>query len=151
MKRIISVLAAVLISSTILASSATAGPATEALSSCMADNTTGKDRKDMARWIFVGMSAHPEIQSLSNVTETNRDQLDRMLAAMVTRLLTENCRAQAKMAIEKEGGEALKTAFSVMGKLAMQELMTNSEVNSSFTRFAKYLDESKIYSAFSNN
>ncbi len=150
MKRIISVLAAVLVSSAITASSAMAGPATDALATCMADNTTGKDRKDLARWIFVGMSAHPEIQRLSKVTETNRDQLDRMMAAMVTRLLTENCRVQTKLAMEKDGSEALKTAFGVMGKLAMQELMANAEVNSSFTRFARYLDENKIKSAFPN-
>jgi hypothetical protein len=152
MKRIISVLAAVLIScSTITASSAIAGQATDALITCMSDNTTGKDRKDLARWIFVGMSVHPEIQSLSNVTETDRDQLDRIMATIVTRLMTENCQVQAKLAMEKEGGEApLYSAFSVMGKLAMQELMANPEVKSAFSRFAKYLDMDKLHSTFSN-
>ena len=151
MKRIISALAAVLIGSTIIASSAIAGPATNALITCMADNTTGKDRKDLARWIFVGMSVHPEIQSLSKVTETDRDQLDRKMAAIVTRLLTENCQVQAKLAMEKEAGEApLKAAFGVMGRLAMQELMTNPEIQSAFTGFAKYLDTNKLNSEFSN-
>ncbi len=151
MKRIISALAAVLIGSTITASSAIAGPATDALSTCMADNTTGKDRKDLARWIFVGMSVHPEIQSLSKVSKTDRDQLDRKMAAIVTRLLTENCKVQAKLAMEKEAGEApLRAAFGVMGKLAMQELMTNPEAQSAFTSFAKYLDTNKINSSFSN-
>jgi hypothetical protein len=28
-------------------------------SSCMADSSTGKDRKELARWIFVAMSSHP--------------------------------------------------------------------------------------------
>ena len=151
MKRIISALAAVLIGSTIIASSAIAGPATNALITCMADNTTGKDRKDLARWIFVGMSVHPEIQSLSKVTETDRDLLDRKMAAIVTRLLTENCQVQAKLAMEKEAGEApLKAAFGVMGRLAMQELMTNPEIQSAFTGFAKYLDTNKLNSEFSN-
>jgi len=151
MEKIISVLAAVLISLTMTVSSAIAGPATDALITCMADNTTGKDRKDMARWIFVIMSAHPEMLRLSNVTEKDRDQLDRITAAIVTRLLTEDCRAQAKLAMDKEGGEApLTTAFGVMGKLAMQELMTNSEVTSAATSFTKYLDKNKLTAAFSS-
>jgi hypothetical protein len=151
MKRIISVMAAVLIGLTIIASSAIAGPATDSLVTCMADNTTGKDRKDMARWIFVIMSAHPEIQRFSKVSETDRDQLGRIMAAIVTRLLIEDCQVQAKLAMEKEGDDApLKTAFGVMGKLAMQELMANPEVNSAATSFAKYLDTKKLSSAFSN-
>ncbi len=70
---------------------------------------------------------------------------------MVTRLMTENCQMQAKLAIEKEAGEApLQAAFGVMGKLAMQELMANSEVTSTFSRFAKYLDMDKLRSTFSS-
>ncbi len=49
MKRIILALAAVLIGSSFTASSTIAGPATDALITCMSDNTTGKDRKDLAR------------------------------------------------------------------------------------------------------
>lgn len=149
MKKIFSVSVAVFISLTIFATSVIAGPATDALTTCMTDNTTGKDRKDMARWIFGIMSVHPEIQRLSNVTETDRDQLDRLLADMATRLLTENCKEQTKIAMEKEGSESpLKTAFGVIGKLAMQELMANSEVNSASSSFAKYLDMNKITAAF---
>jgi hypothetical protein len=151
MKTVILALAVLFIGSTITPSAATAGPATDALTACMSDNTSGKDRKDMARWIFVGMSVHPEIKSLSNVTETDRDQLDVTMAALVTRLLTENCKVQAKLAMEKESGEApLKAAFGVVGQLAMQELLANPEVNSTFTRFAKFLDNDKLQSAFSN-
>jgi len=150
MKKIVSALATVIVGAAITASSATAGSATDALTACMADNTTGKDRKDLARWVFVGMSAHPEIQSLSKVTEANRDELDRMLATMVTRLMTENCRVQAKLAMENEGSAAFEAAFGAIGRLAMQELMSNPAVTSSFTRYAKYLDKNKINSAFSN-
>ncbi len=152
MKRIISILVVVFAGSIIIASSAVAGPATESLIACMSDNTTGKDRKDLARWIFVGMSIHPELQSLSNVTEADRDQLDRRMAAIVTRLLIESCQAQVKLAVEKERGEdPLKTAFTVMGQLAMQELMANAEVDSAFKKFVRYVDAEKLRSVFSGN
>lgn len=150
MNKIVTALAAVVIGSTIATSSAIAGPATDALGTCLSDNTTGKERKDLARWVFVGMSAHPDMQSLSKVTEANRDELDRMMATIVTRLMTENCRSQSKLAMEKDGAASFQAAFGAIGKLAMQELMSNPEVNSSFSKYSKYLDMNKINSAFSS-
>ncbi|MBJ6724602.1 hypothetical protein [Geomesophilobacter sediminis] len=145
MKKNILALGGILVGSLITATPVLAGPATDALITCMTDNTTGKDRKDMARWVFAGMSVHPTIESLSNVTDKDRDQFDKELARMVTRLLTENCKAEAKEALGKEAGEApLKAAFSVMGKLAMQELLNDPKVQATFTSFAKYLDEDKF-------
>ena len=40
-------------------------PAGDALGRCLADNTTGRGRKDLARWVFVSMAAHPEIRPLA--------------------------------------------------------------------------------------
>lgn len=147
MKTLILALAAILVGLITTATSSFAGQATDALIACMTDNTTGKDRKDMARWIFAGMAVHPEIQNFSNVTEIDREELDKKLAAIVTRLLTENCKTQTKLALEKEADEApIKTSFSVLGQLAMQELMSNSKVQTVFTSFAKYLDKEKFKS-----
>lgn len=143
-------LLAIIIGSATLASSAIAGPATEALGTCLSDNTTGKERKDLAKWVFIGMSAHPDMQGLSNITDANREDADRMLASIVTRLMTENCRSQAKAAMEKEGAASFQSAFAAIGKLAMQELMSDPKVHASFTNYSKYLDSNKINSAFSN-
>jgi hypothetical protein len=139
-----------ILSSVAAVSSATAGPATDALSTCVADNTSGKDRKDLAQWVFVAMSAHPEIQPLSHVTEANRDELDKKLAALATRLVTENCQAEAKAAIKTEGPDSFKVAFGALGQLAMQELMSNPAVNEAFGRYVKYLDNAKFEKAFAD-
>ena len=149
MKKITAALFAIVIGSVIATPFAIAGSATDALGTCLSDNTTGKERKDLARWIFVGMSTHPDMQGLSNVTDANREGLDRMMASIVTRLMTENCRSQAKLAMEKEGAAAFQAAFGAIGKLAMQELMSNPKVNASFTNYSKYLDTNKINSVFS--
>lgn len=45
MKNIVAILAASLFAT--IAPPSVAGPATDALTTCLADNTTGKDRKDM--------------------------------------------------------------------------------------------------------
>jgi hypothetical protein len=149
MKKIVRALAAILVGSVMIGSTAKAGPATDALASCLTDNTTGKDRKDMARWVFVGMSGHPEIQNLSNVTDADRDTVDRTIAALFTKLLAEKCPAQANLAAAEGGSESFRAAFEIIGKLAMQELMSNPKVNASFSRFTKYVDQNKMNSAFS--
>lgn len=149
MNKTIMNLAAVIIGLVISGAPAKAGPATDALSACLADSTTGKDRKDMARWVFVGMATHPDIKELSNVTETNRDELDRIVATLFTKLIAEKCPAQAKLAMKKDGDVAFRVAFKIIGELAMQELMSNSRVGASFTNFTKYLDRNKINTIFS--
>lgn len=148
MHKISIALAAIVIGSAITVSSASASPAADALGACLADNTTGKDRKGMMKWVFMAMSAHPEIHNLSNITEKKRDEVNRMMGAMITKLITESCPAQAKNAAAN-GGEAFKIAFEVVGRLGAQELMSNPEVNSSFSGFAKYMDKDKMNSVFS--
>lgn len=150
MKTFIKVIAAMVIASAVTVSSALADSATDALSSCLADNTTGKDRKELARWVFVVMASHPDIATLSNVTQANRNELDKVMATLVTRLMTESCPAQAQAAMQKDGSAALQIAFGVLGKLAMQELTSNPKVDASFSNFAKYIDQKKLNSSFLN-
>lgn len=148
MRKNLASLIIVTLASALITSPAIAGPAADVLGTCLSDNTTGKERKDMARWVYAGMSAHPDMQPLSKVTDAHREELDRMIATVFTRLVTENCRAQAKQAVEKEGSASFQAAFGVMGKLAMQELMSNPEVNTSFMRYTKYMDTNKINAVF---
>lgn len=128
---------------------ASAGPATDALSVCLADSTTGKDRKDLARWMFAGVSAHPEMRSLSKVTPEMRDNLDRNMGGIVTRLLTEDCSSQAALAMEQDGSESFEKAFGSIGRLAMQELMSNQDVTVAFSGYEKYLDKARFDAVFS--
>ncbi|MGA7595273.1 MAG: hypothetical protein WCA64_08750 [Gallionella sp.] len=147
MHKITTALAAILIFSAISIPPASATPSSDALGTCLADNTTGKDRKNMARWIFIAMSAHPEMHDISKVSKIDQDEVDKQMGNMITKLLTESCPAQAKRAMD-EGTEAFKTAFSVVGQLAMQELMNNPDVKSSIAGFQKYMNKDKINAVF---
>jgi hypothetical protein len=135
--------------SLLLSQAAFATPTTDALSTCLADNTTGKDRKDLARWIFLAMSVHPEIRSLSSATEVIRDEADRKMANLVTRLLTVNCETQTKEAVASEGNTGVFSAFKSLGEVAMRELMTNPDVTASIIGYAKYIDQKKLESVLS--
>jgi len=126
---------------------AMAGSYTDAMSACLADNTTGKDRKDLAKWIFVAMAAHPELQGLAVSPDKTREQMDMAIGALVTKLLSQSCAEQTRNAMQKEGNQAMQAAFSSLGQLAMQELMSNTSVRSSVSGFEKYLDRKKLEAA----
>ncbi len=129
--------------------SAHAGPKAEALANCLGDSTTGKDRKDLARWIFISMSSHPEIKDLSNVTQAARDGADDNAAKLFTALLTERCKLQAREAMQAEGQAGMVAAFQTLGALAMKELMSNPEVAGAVSGFERRIDHAKVEAALS--
>jgi hypothetical protein len=124
-----------------------AGPSTDLLLTCLADNTTGRDRKELARWMFVAMAAHPEMRDLSNVTPASGDQASQSVALLLTRLLSESCSQEVRVARKADGSQAMGAAFESLGRLAMQELVTSKEVRSALTNFEKFLDRKKLESA----
>ncbi len=73
------------------------------------------------------------------------------MAALVTRLLSVDCLAQARTAIKLEGSAAFGSAFKSLGELAMQEVMNNPSVNASIGEYMKYLDQQKLRAAFGGN
>lgn len=117
-----------------------------ALTQCLADNTSGKDRKDLAKWIFLAMAAHPEMkQHASAVTTAAVDQSSRTMAALVVRLLTESCANEARAAVKSApASQALQIAFGGLGQLAMQELMADKSVQQSMSLFERYLDTKRL-------
>jgi hypothetical protein len=127
--------------------SAIAGDYTSALGSCLADNTTGKDRRDLARWIYVAMSEHPEMGRLSKIPAEAKEEAFKTTGSLVTRLLSENCASQAREAIKHEGPASFQGAFEVLGRLAMQELMTNGDVNAAVSSLGRYADQKKLDAA----
>jgi hypothetical protein len=125
---------------------AQAGPLGDVLVACFSESTTGRDRTDLARWFFLAMGQHPAIKELSNFTPEALDNTNRRVGALYTRLITESCPSQTSMAVQKEGSAALVAAYGALGKLAMQELMTNPQVTGVFSGTEKYVDSAKIRS-----
>lgn len=133
-----------LIASIGIANIAQAGPAAQALGTCLADSTTGKERKEFAQTIFFGMSAYPDMKQYVNIKPEDIDKANQATAKLVTRLLTENCPEQTKKAIQEDGPLAMQQAFELVGRAAMQELISNPDVVRSFSAYTKYLDMAKL-------
>jgi hypothetical protein len=130
-----------------VASTSTAQTAAESLGRCLTDGTTGKERKDLARWLFTAMAAHPEIKALSKVTETDTDQVTRAAAATFTKLLAETCARETKAAIAEGGPAALQAGFGLLGQMAMQELMSSPQVAAAMGGLEKHMDRARIEAA----
>jgi hypothetical protein len=122
---------------------AMASPAADSLGACLKDSTSGKDRKELARWIVVSISTHPEIRSFISINEETRTDANQRMASLITRLLTENCTAQARSAIA-EGGQGFLDAFKPLGEVAMMELMSDRDVAAAVGAFNQFVDVKKL-------
>ncbi|MCL2829909.1 MAG: hypothetical protein FWD77_04115 [Betaproteobacteria bacterium] len=128
----------------VLMSGAQAGVYADDLGKCLVSSTSSKDKTALIRWIFAITALHPDVASISRVTDAARDEANRNAAALVERLITQSCKKQANEAIRYEGAVALEHGFQVLGQVAMKELMSNKKVSDGFEGYTKYLDKSKF-------
>ena len=89
------------------------------------------------------MAAHPEIIMYTKISAEDTNSSDRFIGGLISRLMTEDCPNEMKSA-SKVDPLAIEKAFELVGQVAMQELMTNQNVNASITSYAKYADQEKI-------
>jgi hypothetical protein len=121
------------------------------LKTCLADSTTGKDRKDLAKWIFLAMAAHPEMKLHAGPgAPAAADESSKTTAAILMRLLTQSCVSQARAVMKDgQGTQSMQLAFQSLGQLAMQELMADKSIQDSMGAFTRYLDDKKLTEALS--
>jgi len=123
-----------------------AAGAVDAMTLCIANSTTGKDRVELAKWVFVLMAEHPQLQQLSTATPEQQVAGNQKVAQLVTRLITKDCLDETRAAMKVDPA-ALQKSFQSLGVLAMQEIMSNPAVAASMGSFAQYLDAAAITSA----
>jgi len=121
----------------------------QSLGTCLVDSLSGKERKELAKWIYFAMAAHPDITAYAKVTESDRLNTDKYIGSLITRLLVENCPAELTAA-QKADPLAMKKAFELVGQVAMQELMTNGNVVSAISGYVRHADQKKISSVMAD-
>lgn len=127
-----------------LGSPAFAGVFTDDLSRCLVDKTTSEDKTTLVRWIFVAMTQHPSVSSLTNVTAKDVQAHNQKTGALFMRLLTESCVDEAKKAIKTEGAVAIQASFQVLGQAAVGELFVHPDVNKVMAGLDQFLDAKKL-------
>lgn len=124
-----------------------AGPTADTAGTCLTDNTTGKDRKILTRWVYLAMSKHPELRALSSATSADHDASTRDVAALFQRLVVVDCRDEIKAMIAAEGSGSMGLPFEVLGRVAMLELMGNPDVAAEIARIDRFIDKTKVDAA----
>lgn len=139
-KRTLAILAAALL----IPCTAFASPLTDTLGKCLADNTTGRDRIDLAKWIFLGMAAHPDMKAFATTSPNSVEVAQKSVAGLFTKLIGTSCANEMRDVVKAEGPDGARIAFEYLGKMAMQELMGNQQVNATIQGFARFVNHSKI-------
>ncbi len=114
---------------------------------CLTDNTSGRDRKELVRWIFVAISQHPDISGLSAVDDAARQTASEQAGRLLTRLIAEDCATEIRALVRDNGPSAISKPFEFLGMVAMQELMNHPDVGGFVAELDKYSDQQKIQRA----
>lgn len=127
----------------IIGTPAFAASPTDTFANCLVDTLNGKERKNLAKWIFFAIAAHPEIKSYSKASLKDINNSDKYVGKLITKLLTVDCPNELKNAT-KSNPRAIEQGFGLVGKVAMQELMTNQNVTKAISNYIQYADQEKI-------
>ena len=127
---------------------AVAGPTVDQLSDCLVKATTATDKTTVLQWTFVALSTHPDLRSFSNVTDTQKNQLDQKFAQVVQRVIVDQCAAQTKAVIQAEGLQAVGDSFQQLGRATGEEILQNPEVKQQLKGVIRYVDLNKLVVTF---
>jgi hypothetical protein len=123
---------------------------TDKLSKCLVDATTPSDQVVFMRWMFATLALHPAVASMARISDKEREDANKLTAALVTRLMTEDCRSEVRDVALFDGPQAIGSSFEVFGRSAMLGLMTNEKVTAGLQEFSKLVDEKKLQGVISN-
>lgn len=122
----------------------TAGVYTDDLTKCIVAKTTTENRLTLVKWVFIAMSRHPAVSSLTKVTDADTATANEAIAALLTTLLTDTCGETSRNAIKYEGAAAIQSAFTVLGQVAMNDLMADPSVGTVLAGLEKFIDPKKF-------
>ncbi len=125
-----------------------AGQYVDQLSNCLVAATSQEDRSTVVQWMFVALSAHPDLKGFSNVSAAQKDQLDQKLASVLQKTIAEKCQAQTKAVIQNEGLQAVGESFQALGQTTGKAILNDPAVNSQLRGALRYLDLNQLAATF---
>ncbi len=123
---------------------AVAGVYTDDLGRCLVKSSSADDQILLVQWMFSAFSLHPAVQPLASLNAEQRDIFNRKTAELLQRLLINDCRNEAIVALKYEGPSAMETGFKTLGEVAARGLTTDPRVGQALQGFTIYLDKDKM-------
>lgn len=128
--------------------SAQAGIYGDDMAKCLVRSTTERDRGNLVKWIFAAAASNPQVKSMVTVTERQRNKLNKSIARLFERLLTDSCRKETQAAYKYEGKATISSSFNLLGQVAGRELFSDPSVSKSVSGLAQYIDQKKMNELF---
>jgi len=125
-----------------------AGPYSDELAKCLVKSTSEDDRTKLVQWIFAAFSHHPDVKKLSNITDKQAANYNKVTAELFTTLMTDRCKKETKVAVKYEGNATIEQSFSVLGSVAARGLMSHPNVTKFTADLEKYIDTKKYEEIF---
>lgn len=126
-------------------------PGQPTLSTCLLTSTSAADRTTLVRWIFAVVAVHPALRDLTAIPDSTRDNLDRSVAHMIERLLSESCRREARATLASGGPSVFQGSFGVLGQTAMMDLISDPAVSAALGGLTRYFDADKLQKALADS
>lgn len=121
----------------------------DGLQACIVRSATDDDRRALARWMFAALARHPDLQDMGEVSEAQREDANRGMGAMMERLLTVDCAAQARQSVQSgKTDQAFEQAFGMLGQLAGESLFEDPAVSAEAAAIVRYIDMNRIVELF---
>lgn len=111
----------------------------DAFGQCLAAHTTAQDRAVLVRWVFAGMAQSASVRDMAAIPEAKRVEAIRGAAAIIGRLLTQDCRAEALERMKSNPG-VMQQSFGRLGQRAVEDLAKDPAVVATFAGIIQYID-----------
>jgi hypothetical protein len=113
----------------------------EALGRCLVNKTTGEDRVAIATWMLLAMASTPQLAGAATVEPGRKEQADRAMAQLLTRLMTIDCLNYSRAMFESESREAFHAAGVKLAQIAMNELLNNPQADAALGAYLGHVNE----------
>ena len=121
-----------------------AGPFGDEMAKCLVTSTSNRDRTKLVKWIFRVYGEHPEVSYMVDLSDREKKVIDKDVADIFTRLLSEDCLDETKKALDYEGDNVMFTAFQALGQVAAQGFNVNPIVERNINKFTEFIEYEKL-------
>ena len=121
-----------------------AGPFGDEMAKCLVTSTSNRDRTKLVKWMFRVYGEHPEVSYMVDLSDREKKVIDKDIADVFTRLLSEDCVDETKKALDYEGENVMFTAFQALGEVAAQGFNVNPIVEKSINKFTEFIEYEKL-------
>ncbi len=107
------------------------------LAECMIDSMNVKERRELVKWVYFGISAHPEFREYTNISNDEITSINHNTANILSRLLIDECFHEFEDLTYN--GADMANAFGTVMEVSMKELINNRSVYDALGFFFNYL------------